>query len=197
MKGLSSLPKYLFQAYISSAHHSAHSFFPREEAEPNSNANTRPGVQGMDSIPCTHTKHPPSSSNILQSSSEHGLQSCLSSQRGNFVQWLVGCYPQTFMVASPLQMPIQEWAPGSFAGQSCAQELSQDCGQWVFCILRASGNKVVLEQILKSAWVLVGRGHFGSFKWHYTFVEWKLQFSMWAYLIGQSFSWWLLLFNYY
>lgn len=46
--------------------------------------------------------------------------------------------------------PIQEWALGSFAGQSCTQELPQDHSQCVFCVLKASRDKTVLKQILKN-----------------------------------------------
>lgn len=44
------------------------------------------------------------------------------------------------------EWPIQEWAPGGFAGQSCTQEHSQ-C---VFFVLKALRDKVVLEQILEN-----------------------------------------------
>lgn len=42
--------------------------------------------------------------------------------------------------------PIHGWVPGSFAGQSH----TRNHGQCVFCVLKPSRNKVVLEQILKN-----------------------------------------------
>lgn len=81
------------------------------------------------------------------------LQQCLSSQGGpKGARWFVGFPPPSKCLWSPglYKCPVQEWAPGSFAGGSCTQELLKEHGQCVFCVLKASRNKVVLEQILEN-----------------------------------------------
>jgi len=144
MRGLSSLPNNLFQACVSSFHHSAHCFLIRENTELNPIANSKARVQAMDSVFYNNIKNPTSSYCDLWSSLKGILQNCLSAQGGSKgARWF--CLVNVCGHQNSTNALSKNELEGALQG-SCTQVEActpEKHGQHAFCVLKTSRNKVV------------------------------------------------------